>query len=540
MTRRLLCYTIYSLLLYGRCALAQQPQGSVTGQVTNASTNEGLRKVTVTLDSVGNRGGQRYVALTDASGNFRVEGVEPGRYEVSGERNGFVRLGAERQGQSRVLLTLRPGQDLSGVSLKLTPQGVVTGRVLDEDGDAVGGAQVQLLRSAFRFGRRELAPVGQTSTNDIGEFRISGVPPGKMYLNISKQGPPDWARNGMGRRSVIIQASPMGYVPLFFPGVTDISQASPIAIQPGTEFHAGEIRLNRVAVYAVAGVVAGIQSGSRQSVFVQAIPVSGAQSVPGQRPALVQADGKFRLTNLASGDYILRAGQYGAGQRTARRRITVGSGDVTGLELTLADAINVTGAVRAEGADAAAPSLQVQWIPLDPGVNPIAPIQIQEGKFNAVIPEPGRYRVSVPNPPAGYFLKTIQMGGRDLEGGLVDLTSGAAGPLTIVLASGAPALSGIVQNDQGDPVARALVALVPDTGPSDRWDLLRSVQTDAAGNYQFPGVPPGSYRLYAWRDVDENSIQDPEFLRSDQTQAVAVKLEENATARIPLKVIAKD
>ncbi len=146
---------------------------------------------------------------------------------------------------------------------------------------------------------------------------------------------------------------------------------------------------------------------------------------------------------------------------------------------------------------------------------------------------------AVPNPPAGYFLKVVQMGGRDLEGGVVDLTAGAGAPITIALAPGAPALSGVVQNDQGDPVGRALVALAPESGLKDRWDLLRSSRTDASGNYQISGAPPGSYRLFAWRDTDENSMQDPDFLRAYESQAVSVKLEENGAARIPLKVMNK-
>jgi len=52
------------------------------------------------------------------------------------------------------------------------PLGVITGRVLDDDGDPVRGARWRPWRIPYQGGKKELRSVAQASANDKGEFRL--------------------------------------------------------------------------------------------------------------------------------------------------------------------------------------------------------------------------------------------------------------------------------------------------------------------------------------------------------------------------------
>src|SRR6185503_1926865 len=76
----------------------------------------------------------------------------------------------------------------SAIQLKLTPQGVIIGRVYDQDGDPVENAQVQVMRYTYPRGGRQLSTVGTGSTNDLGEYRVAGLAPGRYYVSATGRG----------------------------------------------------------------------------------------------------------------------------------------------------------------------------------------------------------------------------------------------------------------------------------------------------------------------------------------------------------------
>ncbi len=119
----------------------------MAGYVRNAATGEALAKASVTLSAT-SRQQQNYAATTDASGKFTIRSIEPGQYRISVSRNGYV---ASEQSGRRALtpgstLTLSTSQTIKGVEARLIPHGVVTGRVLDFDGEPMVLANVHLLR----------------------------------------------------------------------------------------------------------------------------------------------------------------------------------------------------------------------------------------------------------------------------------------------------------------------------------------------------------------------------------------------------------
>ena len=62
----------------------------------------------------------------------------------------------------------------------MTPQAILSGRVLDQDGDPWPHANVQVLHAVWKKGKRSLnADSGVHDVDDRGEFRVAGLSPGR-------------------------------------------------------------------------------------------------------------------------------------------------------------------------------------------------------------------------------------------------------------------------------------------------------------------------------------------------------------------------
>src|SRR5260370_39341867 len=109
---------------------------SVSGQVSNAATGEPVRRAMVSLRRIDVSPGVTNIQVsgtgaTDATGRFAIAGIAPGKYRLSAERSGFIatQYGARGPNKAGTLLTLEPGQESSDLAVRLTPQGVIAGRL---------------------------------------------------------------------------------------------------------------------------------------------------------------------------------------------------------------------------------------------------------------------------------------------------------------------------------------------------------------------------------------------------------------------------
>jgi len=157
--------------------------GSIEGRVVNSATGEGIRRAEVVMR--GSAGARRGVPAeqttravsTDAEGKFKFDGVEAGNYFLIVQKQGFV---AERRaGYAGRGIRVTPGQDVGGLEYMLQPQAVITGRVVDDEGEPVEGTAVIVMQRRFMNGKRRWMQSNGGSTNDLGEFRIFNLPPGR-------------------------------------------------------------------------------------------------------------------------------------------------------------------------------------------------------------------------------------------------------------------------------------------------------------------------------------------------------------------------
>jgi len=131
------------------------------------------------------------------------------------------------------------------------------------------------------------------------------------------------------------------------------------------------------------------------------------------------------------------------------------------------------------------------------------------------------------------YAKSARAGNADvLADGLTVEGSGNI-DIDIVLASDGAAVNGVVRDANGNPVPGATVVLAPDR--RSRADLFKNTAADQNGHYEFGAITPGSYKLFAWRDVEPEAWYDPEFLRGYEEQGAKTALERNARATVDLK-----
>src|SRR5262249_9668115 len=141
-----------------------------------------LRKGGVSLEGL--------AVVTDATGHFEFSGLSAGAWMAEVHRDGYATLGSfEQAGAKETQWTIKPGADIKDVKLLLTPAGVCTGRVLDTDGEPLADAVVRLSGSGRKKDQRPL-PFAQS--NDLGEYRLFNVPPGKYIVVVSYE---PWRHN---------------------------------------------------------------------------------------------------------------------------------------------------------------------------------------------------------------------------------------------------------------------------------------------------------------------------------------------------------
>src|SRR5437762_3653751 len=166
------------------------PAGRIIGRVLAADSGRPVKRARVFATATELPGGRGMV--TDDTGIFDLTELPAGRYTLTVSKSGFVSLsyGQRRPLQAGTPLQLADGQTLKGIEFQLPRGSVIGGRVLDEDGEAMPGVMVRVMRYQYLQGDRRLTPAGAGQTDDKGQYRVWGLMPGDYYVNATARGGP--------------------------------------------------------------------------------------------------------------------------------------------------------------------------------------------------------------------------------------------------------------------------------------------------------------------------------------------------------------
>jgi len=517
----LLCYDFEPVMLRAillamiALTLAAQEKCVVEGMVANAATGEPLRRVNVTVRRSDGQG-TPHVGMTDAQGKYVFDDLEPATYLLLAERNGFAPQ------RYNTTLKLQRGQKASGLLLLMTPHAVITGRITDEDGEPVVGADVQVSSLNYSGGIRQYTRSGGASTNDLGEYRVFGLAPGKYFVNATFRGSPG-------------PNTAEEYATTFHPRTVDASAAIPIGVAAGATLRNIDITLMRVRTVTVRGKVTCDIEGQKR-ITVALMPrftagVTGASLI--NRMGSVRPDGSFELGRVTPGSYMLAAtAQVDEKRVTARVPLQVGSTNVDQVQVAIHPGGSVRGTVRVEGKpEERLAGLRVglqawQSGGILFGTPPQGKIDA-EGNFLLEDVSIDHYAFFIVGLPEGYYLKSVRASGVDVLAVGFESGSGEA-KFDVLISPRAGAVEGSVE-------AGATVALVPEK--RDRSEHYKKVVADQNGHFSFTGLTPGNYKLFAWEDVQPYAWMDPDFLRGVEIKGESVAVVEGVPVTVQLKVI---
>ncbi len=558
LTMKGFCTTLCLLLLIV-VAVAQDSdparsgsRAAIEGIVTRDPGGEPVKKVLVELIAENQNEGGDYTATTGPDGAFRIENVLPGRYRLFAERTGYLDVDKHHGRSEGRVLALRSGQELKDLQIRLQAAAVLHGRVTDEDGDPMAGAEVTAMRHTFVSGHRHWEQVGSERTNDLGEYRIANLPAGNVFVSVNP--PPDFkslidsggtaggARNSGGSD----KTAPTAYQTTYYPGTSDRGQASPIQLHAGDEFPVN-FSLTPSPSLSISGRVVNLPARASATIMLQSrdfrLVTSGTE---------IHKDGSFVIRDVSPGSYtVLAAVEGSAVPMTAKQTLEVGSSNVDGMRLSPQPGASVRGHLRVEGNGRHFDSdlIYVMLQPSDAGDEEIITPGERFSNLAHVAADgtvawndvpPGNYYIQIAGNGSGanedWFVKSVLAGGRDVNDSGMSVNGGTIFLDVAASASGA-VVEGIAADAAGQPVANAVVVAVPEARMRGRVDRYRQTVSDQAGHFSLRGLRASSYTLFAWESVDGQAYYNPEFLKSYEGQGSVLTVTEGERKAVQLKVI---
>ncbi len=527
--------------------LTPPEKSSIEGLVVKAATSEPLNKAWLTLRKLDGRE-PLHITSTDARGRFVLRDLEPGQYRLWVERKGYVRheYGQRAANRPGTILTLAPGQHLRDVVLRMIPTGAISGQVYDEDGEPTAGVRVQALRYVYVRGHRQALQAAAAITNDLGDYRLYGLAPGRYYVSATYT--PGPRTLGIGHAKVAGRTGESlpeeGYAPTYYPGTNNPNRAIPRQLNAGDDVRGVDFTLLPTRTVRVRGRVSSTvigrpgngariwlmprESGMRGALFRNQTVVGGPQ-------------GAFELRGVTPGSYLLRAKWFEEGRiYTARQALDVGNADIDGINLLLAPGADLRGRVRTEGnPQFKSAGLRVLLEPRDDPEMGSASVSVKsDGTFVLNNLGSNVYDVTLTGTPEDFYLKAARLGSDDvLERGLIVSSGPPPGSLELVLSSAGARIEGSVLDGEQEAFSGATVVLVPETRHRDRSKLYQVTTTDQYGRFTLRGIPPGDYKLFAWDAVERGAYQDVVFLRPYEEQGEPMQVKEGARLSVQLRII---
>ena len=467
---------------------------------------------------------------TDGRGQFEFTALAAGSYRVVATKPGFAAPDAMNDPQP-LFAFLRAGStiavrdgDTQNVDLTLSRLGTIAGSVVDEFGDPMIGANVQLLHVEYKGGRRRLVGAGAARpTDDRGRYRLFNVPPGQYVVSAS-----------VGSVNGIDLA---GYARSYFPGSPDASGAQFVSVAVSQDIPGIDFSMTPVKTARVAGKLLSASGDVTMGGTVQLRPASS--SIDGVAAnARIDRDGGFEFPNTAPGQYIIyvdkgrsnpaREGEFAA------MPIAVAGSDVSGLTVQLSSGSTIAGRVTFDTTDRsnipAMGRIVISPVPVDVDLAPQSPASISpeaDGTFR-MSGINGARRIMATSLPSNWAVKEVRVNGIDATDR--PLTFGRAeqslSDVEVVLTDRVNVVKGTADGSR-------VLLFATDRGrwyPSSRFLRITTVAAD--GSFSFSAVPDGSYYVASATRLPadgDDGWQDPAFLETLMRNADTVTIAGGAT-----------
>ena len=507
---RLLCVLAFALPLTAQVNSAPANSAGnsaqafrISGVVVNANTREPVNQAEVQIANVEKlQTVQNFTTNTD--GRFHFENLARGKYVLVANAPGFSRQNFNEHFQYSTAIAIGPDLQSENLVFQLRPDAFVVGVVTDEAGEAIRNAQVMLFRQGTETGEQEIIQVAQNSTNDLGRFLFGHLVPGTYFVAVAAQ--PWYVQVPQPRYKIILDSdgkrryepmdsqqrerSPLdvAYPLTYYSGVTDSSEATPIALKPGDRAEA-DVSLSPVPAVHLRIPVGDNQgrvgANLSQNVFGRyPLPVPGYTYNPGT--------GELEVNGVAPGNYSVTVNTFGKEQHSSTQEIDLTeNAKMDSWQGTPPTTIN--GVVSLDGQSATHGYVQI-YSRVTRGNYGTQLSSKGEFKITADDLKPGTYDVFVFGVPRA-VVTGLLASGADVAGKTITLKKGTPVQMAIAMSSALGQIDGVAQL-KDKPKGGAMVVLVPDD-PEVNASLFRRDQSDSDGTFTLRDVVPGKYTVLA-------------------------------------------
>jgi hypothetical protein len=416
-----------------------------------------------------------------------------------------------------------------------------------------------------------------------GEFSIGtgGTPvtsDGRFLMQPGGRGSTGTAPDASGRLLVHQSA--------YHPSASTVGQAESVTVGSGEERTGVDVSLKLVPSVTISGRLVG-PDGPVENFMLHLTPTdTGEMSTdPDVATAVTASDGSFMFFGVPAGQYLIQTVRMprpavtgattmvinqGGGNMSfttttmggvanvpppattdptlwTATPISLGAEDVRDVTIMLSTGLKVSGRTEFQGTAERPPADRLAQVTVtvesaDGKTRAgMAPARLQpNGLFTTQGVPPGKYLLRVLNPPGGWGVKSIMLGGVDASDTPVDLEDKDLSGALITFTDRISALSGTVKAAQGAPDDAAAVVVFPadnrawmNYGVNPR--RVRMTRTSKSGTYSFNGLPEGDYHLIAIGEEVAGEWQDPRFLEAMTREATRVTIAEGDTRAIDLE-----
>lgn len=500
----------------------------VRGRVVDADTGRPLRRVRISATPLNGGTPDDYTSmLTDANGTFELD-VRSGTYLISALKAGYENGRAE----TALRLELRQGSVRTGLDFALRRGGVITGTVVDEFGEPIENANVQVARARYADWKRQLVPVSldhaaRGSTDDLGRFRIYGLPAGEYYLSAS-------STPSAGRAS---NESRDGYSLTYYPGTISESAAQPVPVAAAQSVSGLIIRLVPARIATISGTVQ--TNGLPLSAFVNLSPhASGALGIVSGFSTQLKGN-TFSFSGLPPGVYTVSVrSRFDADPPLSGSVDVVLAGEnVDDLVIPLMPGVTLRGRITFEGtAERPAIPIRLGVESLDGTFPPSGGPAIQnDGTFE--IKGVFGSRVLLTASARGWHAKHVRFNNDDVIDDAIVLAGRDVDDIEVVLAQKLSELIGTVVDPLGKPLPN--VDVIAFTENRDRWKYgtrhVATVRPDESGRFTLTSLPPERYVVVAVAGFTPGDETNPESLDRWTREGARVTLAENGAQVVQLR-----
>jgi 5-hydroxyisourate hydrolase-like protein (transthyretin family) len=468
----------------------QIPSGRyrIAGTVINAKGGSPLERARVTIADAKNQQSVQSV-ITNDNGRFELH-VPAGKYSLGGAKRGFMAAGYNQHELFSTAIVTGADLDIENITLRLAPNALLTGKVLDEFGEPVRHAHVQVYRETHFQGVSRIVSGRAAVTDDQGRYEVTPLDEGTYYVSAKASPwyavhPTSGVEGAPNSRSHVDSSLDVAYPITYYGDATEAEDAAPIPVRGGDRLEA-DIHLNPVpALHLIMHV---LEDGTHRPTF-PALQKPGFDGLDQAESYNVQyvAAGVYEMTGVAAGRYTVRIPGSGGTEvnLSSSGELDVSSGSPTS---------SIKATVGLAGAAALPSQLQIALRNSKGRVDVATEVDAKgEAHFSDIIA--GKYEVVASSSTQRYSVVRIASEAGATSGHTLTVPPGASLTITLSLVGGSATVEGFAKQAR-KASSGVMVVLVP-KNPEANHDRFRRDQSDLDGSFSLPNVIPGSYTIIA-------------------------------------------